>query len=254
MKHLGLNKILLAAMTILMVACGSKKDQDQVQWPGFPDSGPFIPDGSGPGMSPGVDWDFGATADLTASNSALSNYAGWDVNNPQNLRINLNLRKYNQGFGGVVSIGFEDHGMKFEDTFSSLVNPHGTVKTNEENNKYNIWFNHNGQTVWHGFFQDHFGAIIVVIDEVIDLNDGHGPEDLVGGEVWFKNHPLAFAPLSPTSCWFVSLGPYDCRTWKDGKKVDTTRALYPSPGDGYQRLGRFNNLSLIDGFNKETSF
>ena len=254
MRNKGLNKLLLAVATILLVACGSKKDQDQVVWPGFPESGPFIPGGSGPGMSPGVDWEFGSTADLIASSTALSSYVGWDVNNPQNLRINVNLRRYGQGFGGVVSIGFDDHGQKFEDTFSSLVNPYGTVKTNEENNKYNIWFVQNGQSVWHGFFQDHYGAIIVVIDEVIDLGDGAGPEDLVGGEVWFKNHPLAFAPLSPTSCWFVSLGPYDCRTWKQGHGVNTTQALYPNPADGYQRLGRFNNLSLIDGFNQETNF
>ncbi|MCB0406617.1 MAG: hypothetical protein KDD34_00355, partial [Bdellovibrionales bacterium] len=52
-----------------------------------------------------------------------------------------------------------------------------------------------------------------------------------------------------TYCWFISIGPYDCRTWKNGYGVDTTRAI--NPDSDYKLLGSFQGLNINDAFNDE---
>lgn len=215
-----------------------------------PSSGPGNGPGAGPGTGSGVAWQYGGTADLENVNiGRLADYLSWTPNNPQNLKVNLNLIKMGNGYGGTVALSFSDSGQNYVDYFTSKATKYGTVKSNSENNKYNIWFQKSGQTVYHGFFQDYYGAIIVVIDNVQDLGDGQGPSDLVDGSIWYKNHDMAYAPISPTSCWFVSIGPYDCRAWKSGDGVDTKRAIYPDAG--YQKLGEFKGISLEESFNGE---
>ena len=75
------------------------------------------------------------------------------------------------------------------------------------------------------------------------------PEDKVSGSVWFKNFTLTYAPHPPTHCWFVSLGPYDCRAWRAEHGVNTTAAVLPD--SGYVKLGSFSELSLEEAFNGE---
>src|SRR5690606_27474375 len=98
--------------------------------------------------------------------------------------------------------------------------------TNVENHQFNLYTvdypELGGQAGYHGFFQDRYGAIIIVIDSLNDLGDGQGPTS-GNGRIYFKNWENGaipgqwpWGPLSPTSCWFISAGPYDCRTWKNG--------------------------------------
>lgn len=266
---INLVMISVAAFTI---GCG-KKESNSGAGIVYPNGGPYIPPptstpgpGGNPGYYDGINWEYGGSANLTVTAASLSAYLGYNVSNASNIRINLNLQhkpgvasastyhstkgEVFNGYGGVVTIGFEVGSNKFEDRFSSLVNPNGMVKTDAENNKYNKWRLVDGK--WRGFFQDYYGAIVVIIDQVLDYGDGSAP--MVSGEVWFKNHPqgINLGPLSPTSCWFVTTGPYDCRTWKSGTKVDVeSSSLYPT-GDGYTKLGRFNNLDGHKGFNSTT--
>lgn len=263
--------LIVASVALLNVGCGKdEKSNSSGIVPTYPGTGPYIPPSTinGPGTNPGsyngINWEYGGTATLTVTSAALNSYVGYSVNNPTQIRINLNLQHYPgvatsdtmhskkgeafNGYGGTVTIAFNDGNGRYEDRFSSLVNPNGTVTTNAENNKYNKWRLVDGK--WHGFFQDYYGAIIIVLDQVLDFGDGSAPQ--VGGEVWFKNHPYAPGPLSPTSCWFVSIGPYDCRTWKSGQGVNTEAALYPNGADGYQKLGRFSNLDAHKAFNSTT--
>ncbi|MBK9039787.1 MAG: hypothetical protein IPL83_11600 [Bdellovibrionales bacterium] len=72
----------------------------------------------------------------------------------------------------------------------------------------------------------------------------------MGGKVYFKNFGLTYAPHPPTRCWFVSLGPYDCRAWKTDRSVDTTRSIYPD--SDYVELGSFAGMVLDEAFNGET--
>jgi len=116
---------------------------------------------------------------------------------------------------------------------------------NDYDSEFNQWFTYNGSSAFHGFFQDGYGAIVVVVDGQTDLGDGSGSTTL-SGSVYYKNFTLAPAPQflgnAGENCWFLlSPSPYECGTFKnsDGKVV-TTSALYPT--DGYTRLGTFSGL------------
>ncbi|MCB0411829.1 MAG: hypothetical protein KDD22_04845, partial [Bdellovibrionales bacterium] len=52
-----------------------------------------------------------------------------------------------------------------------------------------------------------------------------------------------------TYCWFISLGPYDCRAWTDGNGVDSDKAVLPD--NGYKKLGDFEGLNLKKAFNDQ---
>ncbi|MCB0421739.1 MAG: hypothetical protein KDD61_12135 [Bdellovibrionales bacterium] len=206
--------------------------------------GPYVPDGTGPGQGPGDNWEWGAAADLDiVSLSVMSDYTARPMNNPQDIKVNINLEKRGNGFGGVVTITYTENGNRYEGYFTSGSEAH--------DNRYNIFFTKQGKTVWHGFFEDYFGGMIVVIDDVIDLGDGDD-QILAAGSVWFKNFGLTYAPHPPTHCWNVSLGPYDCRSWKSGEGVNTTAAINPT--DGYVKLGTFENLNIGQAFNGEAQF
>lgn len=238
-----LRSILLLIIASLSIGCAKQKDGDPDVVPHVkvPD-GPFLPSGSGPGSGPGDSWEFGGTAELDIhSVNRFSEYTQRPMYNPKDVQINVNLLKYGKGYGGTISIAYTDDGVPYSGHFTS-----GTSK---DSNKYNIWFRKNGKDVWHGFFTDFMGGLIVVIDEVVDLGDGAGPEETVGGSVWFKNFGLTYAPHPPTYCWFVSLGPYDCRAWKSGDGVKTTKAV--EPDSGYKLLGRFTDLNIKEAFNDE---
>ena len=237
----------LLAVSVLSVGCAKKKASSASQngttnnspFVTVP-SGPYVPPGNGPGLGPGSNWEYGGTTDLTLTSvTALSQYAAETRYSPQDVKVNVNLVKYGNAYGGHVSIGYTDNGLDHEGYFSS-------GQTAEES-KYNVFFNHNGQEVYHGFFEDFIGGVVLVIDSFQSLGDG----DLgnATGSVWFKNFEITpiTAPHPPTRCWFVWIGPYDCRAWKNGNGVNTTAAL--EPDNGYTKLGTFQNLNLTEAFN-----
>jgi hypothetical protein len=167
--------------------------------------------------------------------------------NPQNLRIGMNVGDEGSGgYGGEVWVSFEDGGV----THSAVVtttHPNGTGVSDSSNN---VWFTYGGNSVWHGFFQDRFGAVVVVIDNAFGLGDGD-PAAAVSGSIWYQNFGYTGAPQGPLQmCWNISLGPYDCRTFIVGGKVATTSALYPNnygnnsnpPRQPYKKLGNFYNM------------
>lgn len=268
MKRLIL--VIFALFALGLASCASKKSGSKSSpTPVVITEAP--PTGTGVGEKADDDFSaYGGTAELTITDpNTLSNYAGHLVNDPQDVKVNVNLLKYGNGYGGTVSIRYTDnvYGARVAYTgyFTSLIqysgHPNAMVKEDSVNNQYNAWFKSNGKWVWHGFFEDQIGwrpngsyvqtplgSVIVVIDEIVNLGDGQ-LEDSASGSIWYRWHGHVGAPHPPTSCWFVSLGPYDCRAWKNGDKVDTTAGIHP--GDGYRRLGKFKGLSLIDAFNDE---
>lgn len=211
--------------------------------------GPYVPPGNGPGQGPGSNWEWGGSAELKitgsdqrAKNKRMGEYTGRPMNSPKDIRLNVNLTKAGNGYGGVVTISYVDNGYQEEGYFTS--------GSSEKEVQFNIWQHKDNKYAYHGFFEDFLGGLIVVIDEWIDLGDGKGPEDLLGGKVYFKNFGLTYAPHPPTRCWFVSLGPYDCRAWKTDRSVDTTRSIYPD--SDYVELGSFAGMVLSEAFNGET--
>lgn len=139
---------------------------------------------------------------------------------------------------------------------------------------YNNWFVRNGKNVFHGFFQDDYGAVMIIVDDSVDQGDGSGATE-VSGSIWFKNYPntsytQGVQPLSTVPCWFRTTGPYDCRTflvsgnYGDGN-ISSTSALYPTesqyiqptslnayavqtPARGWTRLGTFTGLNKVKAF------
>lgn len=173
------------------------------------------------------------------------------VYNPQNLRIGMVVGdEGNGGYGGEVWVSFEDNG-RTRSAVLSTSHPHYTGVSDSSKN---VWFQNpaNGETVWHGLFQDVYGSVVVVIDDALNLGDG-SPSELVGGSIWFQNFGYTMAPQGPMKmCWQISIGPYDCRTFLVGSKVVTTSSLYPTTyGDGdnsiparkpYVKLGEFYGM------------
>lgn len=233
-------KVLAVALMALTVACAKKESSSNgsgnVSIPN--DGSSYQPPGTGPGYDPGYQYGANAPLNITSMN-LMGEYTGRPMYNPQQIEINLNLKKYGNSYGGTVRISYSDYGQRYQGFFTS---GHSAEET-----KYNIWFTKNGKQVWHGFFEDYLGSIIVVIDKKTDLGDG-GSESKVSGSVWFKNFGYTYAPRPPAWCWFVSLGPYDCRAWKSGEGVNTTASIYPD--NGYKKLGSFEDMDLQDAFNE----
>lgn len=243
MKHITTQTLkgLAIVLAVLAVSCAKKESTSgpSTQAP-IPDDGTsYVPPTTGPGYNPGTS--YGATAPLEITSlDIMEQYTTRPMYNPQQIEINLNLKKYGNSYGGTVRISYDDYGQRYQGFFTS---GHSAEET-----KYNVWFRKSGKDIWHGFFEDYLGSMIVVIDGVTDLGDG-GSEVMASGSVWFKNFGFTYAPRPPAWCWFVSLGPYDCRAWKSGEGVDTTRAI--NPDNGYKKLGSFEDMDLNKAFNGE---
>ncbi len=253
---------LALVLSLLATGCASEKKvsengsagEEEIPYVDVPDT-EYVPPGDGPGQGPGPDsnWRYGATAALSFdSHQVLSEYIMGAVNSPREARINVNLERFDNEktgrvtYGGTVTISYRDNVGEGE----GLATGHFTSGHSASETRYNVWFEKSGTEAFHGFFTDHMGALILVLDGPSgpDLGDG-SPRDKWGGSVWFKNFdPKATFFHPPTRCWFVSRGPYDCRSWISGKGVDTFRSINPDSG-GYKRLGRFSGLDLKKAFN-----
>ncbi len=259
----SLTSLMVGSVFVLGVGCGKQNSKAPTSGidPNAPvvniDPNGYVPKGTGPGEGPGVNWEFGGTAELTVTDlSSLSAYTARPMNDPQDLKVNLNFKKVksrdaNNSFGGTVSISYKDNGYTHQGSFTS--------GTSTESNKYNLWFRSASGPVYHGFFEDYLGGLIVVIDEVLDLGDGE-VQDKASGSLWFKNFEVSKAPnplygslpgfgRPQTFCWFISIGPYDCRGWIRDNKVQTR--LTTAPGNGYKKLGEFEGMPLSEAFNHE---
>lgn len=222
----------------------------------------------------------GATIDFQFDSVAtLNNYVQMHpVNDPQNMKMNVELRKrqYTSGsstidtYEGRIYLGYFDTGNYYIATFESgygvngVKNPDSPSTYQKPESQFNRWFNGtvsgNNILVFHGFFQDRYGAIMLVVDGGVDSGDGSGYTQ-VNGSVYYMNFPVGYASQSPEKCWFISIGPFDCRTFVTSNQVQTTSAVYPfgiSPktpltqrgygSPGYQRLGTFQGLDKIKAF------
>lgn len=190
---------------------------------------------------------------LTVLNTYVATHP---LNNPQNIAINVALSDIGSGqFAGTVQLGYNDNGSWYAGRFESGTGTNQVSLHNLDTGKseaaFNKWFVFNGKTVFHGFFQDRYGAVMLVIDKSLDLGDG-SPATFVGGSIWFKNFANTYATQYGEKCWFVRVGPFDCRTFVSGDwtsgLISTTSALYPS--NGYQRLGTFDGLDRARAFNQ----
>jgi hypothetical protein len=212
-------------------------------------AGPFVPNSDGPGRGPGSDFQYGGTATFTPNSiGVLEEYAGHYVNSPQNFVVNLNLVPFSYGkgtvYGGVVTMAYQD---TINGSVVSYID-YFTSGNSGQSSQYNVVYNANGGTVYHGFFTDNYGGLVAVINPTSGgLGDGGGS---VSGSIWFLNPQIQYGdgPPAPTYCWFISLGPYDCQSWADGNgNINTYQAV--NPNQGYVQLGTFTGLNVSQAFN-----
>ncbi|MCX7674392.1 MAG: hypothetical protein N2Z70_01005 [Bdellovibrionaceae bacterium] len=183
------------------------------------------------------------------------------LNNPTDFRVYFDFQDQtgHGRWGGQVVIGYRDNGQIYTGRFTTF-NPTG--KTHNQisyknwykglpNSEFNQWFTWQNKKVFHGFFQDAYGAVIVVFDGGLDEGDGQGLQ-MLSGSIWFKNFRVAPAPQfiggDGEQCWFLlPPSPYECGTFKGGDgRIQTTSNLYP--GDGYKRLGTFSGVPYQRAF------
>ncbi len=239
----------MIGLALILVGCASEK-KDVASDSGVPvvevPDGTYVPPGVGPGLG-SAGGAFGANADLNVlSLDRMSDYTGRAMNNPTDIKLNMNFVKVGNAYGGHITISYTENGQIREGYF--------TTGASDAEAKYNVVLNtSNGGRAFHAVLEDFRGGLVIVIDEFTDLGDGNGPEDLVGGSVYYKNFGLTYAPHPPTRCWYVGIGSYDCRPWPtDGVNMNTYQAVAPQAG--YTKLGEFNNLSLSKAFNGELTF
>jgi hypothetical protein len=169
-------------------------------------------------------------------------------NTPTNIQISLNLTDSSRS--AVISYLESTSGQTVEAAFGTI-NPTGGAAGNTE---YNGWVNQSGTEIWKGFFQDQFGAIVLIVDSI--QSQVNGQPVLAGGSVWFQNFNQA-PPNNPVQgplkmCWEITAGPYDCRTFLLANyQVDMTSSNYPLTGNigpnasmSYVELGTFAGVNL----------
>ncbi len=195
------------------------------------------------------------TVTLAASTGALSAmFFKSHPTNPTNIQFSMSAYNSGSGYAGNISITYADTTGSHSTTMSTT---HPTYPSTT-NAQYNVWLN---STQWHGFFQDVYGAVVVVIDG--SSSTGDGAVGTLSGSVYFQNFASTAAPQGPLRmCWQIdpiggaSTTPYDCRTFltsfSDGSMPDTTSSLYPNnAGQGrplYTKLGTFDGLSQTAAF------
>lgn len=196
------------------------------------------------------------------------------VNAPKGFKVSVDLQNVggdsasNQNpsvprWAGYVKIAYFDNGSWYVATFESGFNTNQVSykdrTTGRKEATFNHWYHLNNKEVFHGFFQDQHGAVILVVDGVggDDNGDGQVPTDLKGS-IYFKNFPTSMATQSPEKCWFIRIGPYDCRSFLLNNSSDRSERdiwsfsdpVTPSASDGYRKLGTFTGLNKDKAFHQ----
>lgn len=196
----------------------------------------------------------GATVALTnVQNLSTMFYNSYPGSNVTNLQVNVDMNRTMDSF----IISYVSNGRVTEAGLGTRF-PDGT----RENNQYNGWVTEGSSRVYKGFFQDKYGAIVVVIDKVLNGGDGT-PAALVGGTIYFQNfgeNPAYDSKcqsgdprygtcfLNQLMCWEIKAGPYDCRTFLVSNNVvmnssSAPNGIGPSRTKSYLKLADFNGLS-----------
>ena len=224
-------------------------------------------------------WGTSAPITITSDSTFEDFRLGEPVNSMddiEDLRVYVKLSKTSKNYyAGDVTIAYWDNGRERPERIVPFRSGSGN------NAKYNVWFRKNSKDYFHGFFQETYGAVILVIDDitpVVQNPDAPATNILYSGSIWvmqfrttFKkrnscnNHDQKYVfehnkylssigeeTLSTLAerdrkCWFLTSGPYDCRTWRNGNGVSTFRAVNPDD-NCYRKMGTFQGLNILKAF------
>jgi hypothetical protein len=255
-------KFMIAALVLATVGCASKKQSEPAASSllncgssycetVLDTNGDGIPDApTGTGTNPDqTGYAYGSTASISLNSSALGRlfYNSRPVN-PTNVRINISMNSATE----AIIISYVENGILHEAAFGTQHPDNPSIG----NAKYNGWVTENGQQVWKGFFQDKYGAIVLIVDKYLSQGDGQAA-NILGGSVWFQNFNQTpyDNPIQGglKMCWEITLGPYDCRSFlvngtDKNASVVMTSSQYPTTRGhqktvSYERLGDFNGIS-----------
>lgn len=217
-------------------------------------------DGSGSSGGSGS----GATVAFTPANlSAMRQYVlpgapYVALNNPTDVKINLNLEQAESGrYGGNITISYMDNGVQSSGTLAAGLGRNPIIKGGYDNDRlqadYNYWFTFENQLVFTGFFEDQYGSITIALTPDEPIGGGNDAEPLTvpyKGSIYFKNFKntsggfvLKNQPYRP--CWFIYNGVFDCRS----TVIQTKCGLEPGVDAGYTLLGTFTNVDIKKAFN-----
>lgn len=217
-----------------------------------------------PGAPPCVNCDptlFGAgfTADLVTTADKMRTYTAiagnvYTLNNPTNIKINLNLAQVEAGrYGGAITITYTDNGVQRTGTLRAGMGRNQSIQGGYDNDRleadYNYWFTFENKLVFTGFFEDSFGAITLTLTPDVVSGGGNDAEPLnvkYKGEIYFRNFKTE--KTTPfRSCWYIytGLNGHDCRS----NVIQTKCGLTPGVESGYTLLGSFTNVDIKQAFN-----
>lgn len=255
-------KLIISMITLSLMGFGCSKNNSQANNTATTTAaaalvvGPSTPTNGGTSYSPF--YTGGVTASFTpVSLDVMNEYvATHPLNSPTNFQININLAQSESArYGGTVSIGYTDNGYTYSGAFKAGMGRNQTISGMYDNNtlqaQYNYWFKYNNQTVFSGFFEDNYGAIVLVLEPEVTGDVGNDAEPFsvsYKGSIYFKNFTPTTSPFitdTTRSCWFTYIGPADCRS----NIVMTKCALYPGTEAGYKLLGTFTGIDVKKAFN-----
>lgn len=257
MKTFNSQLILVAALSLMAIGC-AKEGQTPAstvyqQVPvGGTGSIPGSPDGTGTGTSTSYSGNSSEkTVDFTpVSLTEMNSYVGLHpLNNPSNFKVSVDLSLVENGrYGGSVKISYLDNGQQYTGTFSAGMGRNYSHKSLKDSDmlesEFNRWFIINGKYYFSAFFQDNYGAVVLVLDNYVNQGDAQGG-GTVSGRIYYKNFAQSYYYQSTyRNCWYIRSGPWNCRA--DAVINKNT----PYPGDGYRLLGTFTGLNKAAAFNQ----
>jgi hypothetical protein len=204
---------------------------------------PRVAEGSG---YDSADWsDSGQTVTFVPDSfSTFNSYVGTHpLNEPSNYKINIKLSLVGglSILGGKIRIGYTDVGRWYEGILEAGVGQNVKCSNCHDNNVYEAAYNYyyvdpSGKVIFSGYFQDRYGAIILVLEPAQGSGDGDG--GTYKGAVFYKNFAQAVEQQSAErKCWFIREGPYDCRS-----SVLVYKSSFTS-FDNYTKLGTFTGIN-----------
>ena len=252
--------LIVAAALMMLAGCASQKQDDAAaaSAPGSNDTttvidanGDGIPDApTGTGTDPGTTgYATGSTASIVLNGSALGRlFYNSNPVHTTNPRINIDLHSNTE----AVIVSYVESGVLHEAAFGSQ---HPNITT-VSSTMYNGWVG----SIWKGFFQDAYGAVVLVLDKALSQTDGTASM-ILGGSLYFQNFQQSYLqnPVQGPKimCWEITAGPYDCRSFLVANpsgnnynkvKVDMTSSLYPTTKGpdkttNYEKLGDFGGVN-----------
>lgn len=248
MNTLSAKLIVLTAIALLGAGC-AKESKTQNNGTAYVNGYPIVP-GNGTAV-PAPIGNAASGSGISFTPVSLEEFNSYvatrPLNYPSDFKVAINLKDNGSGqFAGDVRLSYQDSGRLWEGVFkaenAANVNISGLRDSGVNDAVYNRWFTMGGQQVFSGFFEDEIGGIVLVIDNVVNQNDGQGGS-VISGQIWYRNFAQSLAPKSSyRSCWFVYTGPYDCRS----NHVISKSALYPT--DSYRKLGWFSGYVKSQAF------